>query len=274
MNIWIQRFFRRPSSKTIEENLPRWQWDHLSLASHTRALLEYIGCDCVFDVGAHEGQYGCFLRNHVGYTGPIFSFEPARDLFDNLSEKARADQQWKVFPCALGSARGISTIHIIRGNSPRSTLSPNPSDFQHHDAAGLETETETVPVRTVDDILEQEGVPPFSSVFLKMDTRGCDGEVLKGVTSSLPRIAALQSEVSCIPTYRNMNLWLASIEGFENKGFSVRGMFMVARNQDLQVVEFDWLGINNFRSSISSVHPETPQTGYQNNRAKKKQSEG
>lgn len=274
MNGWIRRVFARPFSQICQEPVPRWRWDHLSLASHTRALLDFVGCDCVFDVGAHEGQYACFLRNHVGYTGPIFSFEPVREHFDKLSENSRTDPQWNVFRCALGAVEGTSTIHVIGGTSPKSSLRSAPSDAQTEDAASLRVETETVPVRTVDDILAEADVPPFSSIFLKMDTWGCDREILQGVSRSLSRIAALQSEVSCKPTARNMNLWLESLESFENRGFSVQGMFMVARDRDLQVVEFDWLGINDLRSSVSSVHPETRQPGCQKNRVQKKRSEG
>lgn len=221
-----------------------WRWKALPLATHTRDLLAQTGCDCVLDIGANKGQYARFLRKHVGYEGPIFSFEPVRPLYEILLDHSKKDPLWKVFPFALGAKAGKEMLHITAGETMNSFLPPLSSGIAFLDEINVPVRSEAVSVRTVDDVLEAQEMSGFSSIFLKMDTQGFDGEVLKGASGSLPRIAALQSEVSCIPIYENMTDWLTSLKNFDEQGFSVTGMFPVNRTEDLEVIEFDCLAIN------------------------------
>ena len=43
-------------------------------------LLPFLAVDCVFDVGAHVGEYSTSLRR-AGYSGDIVSFEPVSGSF-------------------------------------------------------------------------------------------------------------------------------------------------------------------------------------------------
>ena len=40
---------------------------------HLQRFFEHYKIDCVFDVGANEGQYATMLRERVGYHGHIIS---------------------------------------------------------------------------------------------------------------------------------------------------------------------------------------------------------
>ncbi len=244
MERWGKKFLEKIFLKTGLKVVPSWRWKTLPLATHTRELLTRITCDCVFDVGANRGQYGRFLRRHVGYDGPIFSFEPVRDLYDTLLNQTKKDPLWKVFPFALGASPGEQAIHITAEDTMNSFLPPVSSGIALVDAINVKVRSDIVPIRTVDEILEMEEMASFSSIFLKMDTQGFDGEVLKGAMRSLPRIGALQSEVSCIPIYENMTDWLTSLKTFDEQGFSVTGMFPVNRDENLRVIEFDCLALN------------------------------
>ena len=70
-----------------------------------RRLLKGLKVDCVFDVGANEGQYASELRL-IGYRGTIVSFEPSPRSFERLSEVSEKDPDWHVFDFALGSVAG------------------------------------------------------------------------------------------------------------------------------------------------------------------------
>ena len=244
MDRWGKKTLEKLLMKAGLVTVSAWRWKTFPLATHTRDLLAQIGCDCVFDVGANRGQYAKFLRKHVGYDGPIFSFEPVRDLYTILQDNSKKDPLWQVFPFALGSRTGEQTIHITSEETMNSFLSPSSTGISLVDRMNTEVRSEVVAIRTVDEILGTKEMEGFSSIFLKMDTQGFDGEVLKGASTSLSRIGALQSEVSCIPIYENMTDWLTSLKKFDEQGFSVTGMFPVNRTEDLQVIEFDCLAVN------------------------------
>jgi hypothetical protein len=48
-------------------------------------LSNRMNIDLVIDVGGNAEQFRDILRNHVGYTGDIISFEPVPELAQNLA---------------------------------------------------------------------------------------------------------------------------------------------------------------------------------------------
>jgi hypothetical protein len=63
-----------------------------ALASPLQELFAQLRIDTVIDVGANLGQYYEFLRDRIGFTGRIVSFEPHPDLAAQLKKRARADK--------------------------------------------------------------------------------------------------------------------------------------------------------------------------------------
>ena len=88
------------------EFLPRWRLARLPFASHLQRLFAKYEIDSVLDVGANRGQYRDFLRNEVGFTGMIISFEPVRHVFEQLERRTQEDPSWKAINMALGSTDG------------------------------------------------------------------------------------------------------------------------------------------------------------------------
>src|SRR5579883_1423367 len=64
------------------------------LAIHLEELFCRLEIDCIFDVGANRGQYRNFLRQELGYRGPIVSFEPIPENVEYLNQQARSDPLW------------------------------------------------------------------------------------------------------------------------------------------------------------------------------------
>lgn len=100
---------------------------------------------------------------------------------------------------------------------------------------------EIVEVRRLDDLFEEclSGVPS-PRIFLKIDTQGFDVEVLKGAAGSLPRILALQAEVSFRPIFDGMPEVSETLREARIRGFDVVDLIPVTRERDgLCVIEMD-----------------------------------
>ena len=120
--------FRRLIARLIERasgNYVVAPKDLLSMPErlHLTRLFKHYAVDCVFDVGANDGQYARFLRRSVGYRGPIISYEPIPELARRMAERATAegDKHWHVEALALdreaGQPRSISRTKISSAHS-------------------------------------------------------------------------------------------------------------------------------------------------------------
>ena len=63
----------------------------------------------MLDVGANEGQFGRWLRNH-GYGGRIISFEPLSAAYQMLLAESAGDGLWEARQFAIGDAGGSAVI--------------------------------------------------------------------------------------------------------------------------------------------------------------------
>lgn len=209
------------------------------LAPHLRSVLKRHRIDCVLDVGAHTGGYGRLLRT-LGYRGRIISFEPVRTTYEELARRTAGDSDWRVLRLALGERDGPCSINVGRSAVFSSLLSPTAFSHQHFGAASEVTAVEEVPMRRLEDVLpEQLDGLANPRILLKLDTQGYDLQVVDGCGASLRLVRALQSELSVRPLYAGVPSYVESLERLRALGFELSGVFPLARDSDLGVIEFD-----------------------------------
>ena len=182
-------------------------------------LLKTYGITVVFDIGANAGQYAKGLRDNLGFTGKIFSFEPLSGAFSQLRQNAGSDPQWKVFNAALGDVCATQEINIA-GNSFSSSLLQMLQP--HKDAAPTAPYIgkETIEVKTLDSVLD--GLCSADDrIFLKIDTQGYESKVIDGAEKSLPRIGTIQLEMSLVPLYEGEMLFNDMHDLLVRKGYSL-----------------------------------------------------
>jgi FkbM family methyltransferase len=171
----------------------------------------------VIDVGANIGQYGTALRVG-GYRGRIISCEPLPPAFAHLRSRARRDPHWQVINQAMGAEPGALTLHVA-ANSYSSIL---PMTSVHVVAApGSETvDAVDVSVSTIADLVSEYDIVP-ERTMLKVDTQGYESQVLDGAGDVLPRLGAIQLELSFVTLYEHQQLADALFRRMDRVGFGL-----------------------------------------------------
>ena len=208
-----------------------WRRENWSRSERLAAIFDRFEIDCVIDVGANRGQYRDFLRLEMGFTGRIVSFEPLADVAAALTDRAKADPQWSVHTCALGRENGEIQLNVMKGSTFSSLRSPKPdAPFSEKNTV---IATQPVSVRRLDSF----EIP--GNLYLKLDTQGYDVEAFAGAAAMLPRVLAMQSEVSVIPIYDGAPTWEEALREYRASGFAISDFFTVTHDRHERAVEFD-----------------------------------
>jgi len=64
-------------------------------------------------------------------------------------------------------------------------------------------------------------MPARGTVFLKIDVQGFEIEVLQGATTLLPRLCAIQLELSLVPLYQGAPVMTEVIRYLDERGFEL-----------------------------------------------------
>ena len=238
-----------------------WELMHLkkdqpTLGAHLKRLLALLEIDCLLDVGGNDGQYAAMLRK-IGYRGRIVSFEPVAKTYAMLAERAARDQDWSVFHCALAAKTGRQKIRVTRSTVFASFLDPSEYSKKKYPEDMPVERVEEVRVRTLDEVLPEatQGLKS-PKLFLKMDTQGYDLQVFAGAKKSLPKILALQTEISIQAIYKGMPNYLQSLDKYTKAGFVISGLYPVSRDREtLALIELDCVMRRMGSSSVTSSPP-------------------
>ncbi|MET8163643.1 FkbM family methyltransferase [Streptomyces sp. NPDC102259] len=205
---------------------------------HVVAMLELYGVNCVFDVGANNGQYAKRLRK-LGYTGRIVSFEPTSETFARLEKAAAEDPDWQVHRCGLGREETTAEIHV--GWKTMNSLLPASDYGKGRYSRFTKADTEEIRVRRLDEVMAEalDGLAE-PRPFLKMDTQGYDLEVFAGAGERIAEFVGMQSEVAVLKLYEGSPGMGEAVAVYEAAGFGITGMYPVTREASTgRVIEFD-----------------------------------
>lgn len=164
--------------------------------------------DLCFDVGAHVGSR---VRVWRQLGARVVAVEPQPHLMAFLQRwygrsYGRTDGRSPhvtLIDHALGAQPGQATLHVSRRTPTVTTLSRAWIDAVRRDEsfAGVQWDTAvTVPVTTLDALIEKYGRP----AFCKIDVEGYELEVLRGLSQPIPAIsfeyipAAIDTALGCV----------------------------------------------------------------------------
>lgn len=212
---------------------------------HLQRFFQYYEIDCVFDVGANDGQYATMLRERVGYNGLIVSFEPIPACADTLRKKSASDPKWHVEQLALDKISRKTVFNIMQGKQFSSLHEPREKEVNlFHDknkiVEGIQVETVTLN----EMFSKYEELLKFKKPFLKMDTQGHDLDVAQGVGETLKSFVGLQSELSIKPIYENTSDFTKVIEYYNSQGFELSAFVPNNEGHFPRLIEIDCIMYN------------------------------
>lgn len=199
-------------------------------------LLDELEVTVVLDVGANAGEFVETLRRH-GYAGRIVSFEPRREAFIQLDERAARDPRWMARRVALGATATEVTVNVASNRVSSSILE---MERAHIDAApnAKYVSTERVAQERLDDAVA-ELIDESDVIAVKLDVQGYEGVVLEGAVNLLKRAAVLHLELSLEAVYKGQPDWRMMIDDLVEQGFMLYALEPVFCNpvtgQTLQI---------------------------------------
>ncbi len=165
----------------------------------------------VWDVGANIGVYTRVIKQWFN-AGTVIAIEPMAENFDLLLENIRLSgaSDIRALRLALADRPGEETLQIddvTSGTAVLDSISGGGAS-QGRRSVGLPPRTETVSVRTIDDLIASGDAPP--PAVIKIDTEGAEVKVLAGARETLlrfrPRLAiALHGADKAEGTMRLLN---------------------------------------------------------------------
>jgi FkbM family methyltransferase len=201
------------------------------------ALLAHHNIDCVFDIGANQGQYAQSLRR-AGYANTIISFEPLSSMHQILEPLSKADNDWHLHErTCMGDMVGEVEINVSSSTDMSSILAIEEDTLKALPNSNY-VGKETVPITTVAEILPTYQ-NDYQNIYMKVDTQGFEWEVLQGAEKVLPRLAGLQLELSFFSLYKNEKTFEEIVAWLRARDFLpvlvVQGYFSKKLMKQLQI---------------------------------------
>jgi FkbM family methyltransferase len=206
-----------------------------------KSVLEEV--DTVIDVGALEGQYANEIRE-IGFNGNILSFEPIKEVYQELERNSSNDEKWKVFNMALGRYSGKETINVSENMHSSSILDMMKKHKKNAPKSDY-VRREKVDVERLDSLF-YDICNAKNSILLKIDTQGYEDRILKGCEKCIRNISFIQMEMSLQKLYKESWSLDDAVKKMYNMGFvliSVEEGFVSTNGKLLQVDGiFEYMG--------------------------------
>lgn len=133
----------------------------------------------IIDVGANVGASAIFLRHNYPNV-PIVCYEPAVDNLAFLRVNAKQAEPVEIVPCGLAERSGTTRLYHGKLYQLQNSIYPNRETN--------ENDYEEIQLLEAGKELASRIVP---GTLLKMDTEGCELEILRSITSRLNDLAII-----------------------------------------------------------------------------------
>lgn len=183
--------------------------------------LQQSGIQCIFDVGANQGQFATQIRKYFPHTD-IYSFEPIDTCFEALQQHFQSDPHFKAFHYAIGDENAETTFHLNESSPSSSLLKMQPAHYENYPGT-QKTVEQKVSVRTLDSLFPEW--PAERKILLKIDVQGYEYQVLKGAAQLLRQVEVILAEVMFEELYERQSTFDQLNDLLREHGFRYHGQY-------------------------------------------------
>ena len=162
---------------------------------YSKLPLNPLDVNLVVDVGAFHGHYS--VNAALSYpNATIIAFEPFSDSISAFRKNTQDfSNRIRLFECALSDAEGESSLNLTTTGAANSLCKQTPEHSRQNPHV-IEVGQEKVLVKTLDDVLEADGLIDKCIDILKIDVEGLELNVLRGACRSIARSRFIIIELS------------------------------------------------------------------------------
>lgn len=187
----------------------------------------------VFDIGANVGNY-TLLFNWLG--ARVVAVEPQASLAAGLRRRFAGRERVEIVRTALGAAQSTAVLHKAPGLTEIASLREDVAERSRFAATHAFSDSEAVPVATLDSLVAQHGRPDFC----KIDVEGFEREVLAGLTRPLPRLSL----------EFNREFWPETLQCLARLGELGRYRFNYALGETPAYAQVDWMDATGLATTL------------------------
>ncbi|MBE2256005.1 MAG: FkbM family methyltransferase [Ignavibacteria bacterium] len=205
----------------------------ISLASYNNLYqLKKLGLnfDTIIDVGANRGQFAYSSRT-LFPEAKIYSFEPTKSVFTELTKKMENDENFTALNMALGYNEGEIDFSEYENSLINSVYKSVDTEIKN---------VYKVKMNTLDNMISSKQINAVGKILLKLDVQGFELEVLKGSNESLKLVDYILIEVSTKKYYENMIMYGEVDEFLISNGF-IQNKILDLMFDNLEITQLDIL---------------------------------
>ncbi len=159
----------------------------------------------------------------MGFSNDIYSFEPHSESYESLLALSSRDSKWHCYNYGFGDSVGKATLNIAEETGFNSILIPK--EFHTNKPARFSfNKTEQINLSCI-DIFWKENQLNGKKVYLKIDTQGYDYQILKGASTCLKTVNAVQVELSLTHLYKGQPDFEEPCQYLYDNGFQIYGVW-------------------------------------------------
>jgi FkbM family methyltransferase len=239
----------RTFAQKVRERLDRgasWRfvrWMKLGDAQqvwYLKRLLRLLDIDLVIDVGGNRGQYASLIRKQVKYRGPLITVEPIPELAQTLRALSAGDANWNIVETALDESAGKAAFNVMQRSALSSLLDPSTAATTLFEKDNVVARSIDINKQRLDALIQQHPLAQGKKrIYLKLDVQGSELAILRSAGPEMPKVVALQAELSAVPLYKGMAPYHQQMHEIESLGFQIS--FIPAHNytQFPDMIDFD-----------------------------------